>query len=173
MRRVALLPLLALALTVGACGAEPAPVAAAPTSAPATEPATEPDDAFSAADLAHQDWLAGGPMATSMPTRTCVTHAPTEEELATTDPEDPFASSDLSWSSCFDFEEYWTVEPSCTPPPGVPEDGSYACMIWGSPRTQRVVDDWNAFADREDTAAARQLGLTLEEYRAQYPDSPS
>jgi hypothetical protein len=168
VRRV-VLPLLALALTVGACGTESAPVASAPTSAPTTEP----DDSFSAADLAHQDWLAGGPMATSMPTRTCVTHEPTDEELATTDPGDQFAYSDLSWSSCFDPGSFWTEQPQCTPPADLPEDGTYACGFYGSPLTQRVVDDWNAFADREDTAAARRQGLTLEEYRAQYPDTPS
>ena len=166
MRRAAL-PLLALALTLGACGTEPAPVAAAPTSAPTTPPA---DSASDQEWADYDEWLSEGPMATSVPTRTCVTHEPTDEERAGVGPDD---TSELYWRSCFDFDEYWTTEPTCSPPPGIPEDGSYSCMTWGSPRTQRVVDDWNAFADEEDGAAARQSGMTLQEYREAYPDTPS
>lgn len=169
MRRV-VLPLFALALTLTACGAESAPTASAPTSAPTTRPA-ESTSEQERAD--YDEWLAGGPMATSMPTRTCVTHEPTDEELATADPEDEFAYSDLTWMSCFDPDDFWTEEPQCTPPPDVPEDGTYFCGSYGSPLTQRVVDDWNAFADAEDTAAARQLGMTLQEYREAYPDAPA
>lgn len=165
MRRV-VLPLFALALTLGACGTGSAPVASAPTSAPTTRPAESASDEEWAD---YDEWLSGGPMATSEPTRTCVTHEPTDDERA----EAATNGWDAYSVSCFDFDQYWTTEPACPPPPGVAEDEAYSCMIWGSPRTQRVVDDWNAFADEEDTASARQLGMTLEEYRAAYPDGPA
>ncbi|WP_432514198.1 hypothetical protein [Kineococcus sp. SYSU DK001] len=163
MRAATVLPLLALALTLGACGTQPAspvPTGGPTTSASEWTPSSE--------EIAHQEWLQGGPLATSMPTRTCTWHEPTEEERAATDPDDPFASSDLSWTSCFDASAFQTVS-TCTPPPDVPEGGSYLCveLPW---LTQRVVDDWDAFTLAEDTAAARAWGLTLEEYRAQRPD---
>jgi hypothetical protein len=109
-------------------------------------------------------------MATSMPTRTCVTEAATGDERA----EAAAGGWDPYSLSCFNAgDEYWTTQPSCTPPPGQDSDDAYYCGTYGSPLTQRVVDDWNAFADEEDGAAARQLGMTLQEYRAAYPDAPA
>lgn len=104
-------------------------------------------------------------MATSMPSRTCTWHQPTDEELATTVPDD---QDGLYWMSCFDPTVY-EGDSMCTPPPDLPPDGTYACIV--EPKlTQRVVDDWNQFVDTEDRASAEREGLTLEEYRRQNPD---
>ncbi|WP_432548299.1 hypothetical protein [Kineococcus sp. SYSU DK004] len=165
------LGLVALA-ALGACGTQTAPVTVTPTAAVGTgvpEAVTDGDvDGNIDEQVARYEWLAGGPPATSMPTRTCVTHQPTEEELAGIDPDDFVAHSQLAWQSCFDPDQYQDAPP-CTPPPDLPGGGSFLC-VEGTPLTQRVVDDWNAFADAEDTASARSLGMTLEEYRAAYPD---
>ena len=174
MRLVLVLPLAALALLLGSCGTEAVTSSSASSSdVPAAAPTTAPEEADggwtpSPEEVAHEEWLQGGPMATSMPTRTCVSHQPTDEELAATDPDDPDTTSGSSWTSCFDPGAYQTAS-ACTPPPDLPADGTYICIALPN-LTQRVVDDWNRYADAEDRAGAQQLGLSLEEYREQYPD---
>jgi len=172
VRLVLVLPLAAFALLLGSCGTEAAtssPSAVSSTNAPTTAP-TEADggETTSPEEIAREEWLQGGPMATSMPTRTCTSHQPTNEELATTDPTDLDATSSLYWMSCFDADAFQTASP-CTPPADLPADGTYFCGE--KPYlTQRVIDDWNQYADAEDRAGAKQLGLSLEQYREQYPD---
>ncbi|RYZ25122.1 MAG: hypothetical protein EOP01_10745 [Propionibacteriaceae bacterium] len=171
MRLVLVLPLAALALLLGSCGTEAASSSSvvSSTGAPTTAPTgTDVGETLSPEEVAHEEWLQGGPMATSMPTRTCTSHQPTDEELATTDPDDSEATSGLYWMSCFDQDAFQTASP-CTPPPDPPADGSYVCVEKPN-LTQRVVDDWNEYAEAEDRAGAQQLGLSLEEYWEQYPD---
>jgi len=172
VRLVLALSLAALALLLGSCGtgaATSSPSTVSSAGAPTTAPAgTDGGETSSPEEIAHEEWLQGGPMATSMPTRTCTSHQPTDEELATTDPADPDATSGLYWMSCFDPDAFQTAS-ACTPPPDLPADGSYIC-VEKPYLTQRVVDDWNQYADAEDRAGAKQLGLSLEQYREQYPD---
>jgi hypothetical protein len=116
-------------LVLSACGSQSATPAspetptAAPTgaaTAPSVTPApTPPDD----------EWVSSGPLATSMPTRTCVTQeSPVQDGVSTTS------------MSCFDPSHYAT-EPPCEPPSGATE-GFFLCVV--TPKlTQRVVDDWN------------------------------
>ncbi|GAB3456987.1 hypothetical protein AB1207_17925 [Kineococcus endophyticus] len=165
MRPVLVLPLAALVLTAAACGSQSAaPVAGASPSGSATS-APDASSAQEDADAARFEWLQGGPMATSMPSRTCTWHQPTDEELSTTAPDE---HDGLYWTSCFDPTEY-EGDSMCTPPADLPPDGTYACFV--EPKlTQRVVDDWNQFVDTEDRASARRLGLSLQEYREQHPD---
>ncbi|MEZ0493224.1 hypothetical protein AB2L28_13360 [Kineococcus sp. TBRC 1896] len=168
MRPVLAPPLAAVLLALAACGTQtPSPSTGAPTDVPTTAPDVDTWTP-SPEQIAHDEWLQAGPPATSMPTRTCTRHEPTEEELATTDPDDLLAVSGLSWTSCFDPSTYSTASP-CTPPPDLAEGQGFAC-VEGPRLTQRVVDDWNEFVDTEDRAAARRLGMGLEEYRTRYLD---
>ncbi|WP_432522722.1 hypothetical protein [Kineococcus sp. SYSU DK006] len=173
MRLVLVLPLAALSLLLGSCGTEAATSSPSASASSTSEPTTAPGEGeggwtSSPEEIARQEWLQGGPMATSMPTRTCTYHQPTGDELASTDPDDPDAISRLYWMSCFDPDAYQTVS-ACTAPPDLPADGTYICVEKPN-LTQRVVDDWNQYAEAEDRASAEQLGLSLEEYREQYPD---
>ncbi|MEZ0166510.1 hypothetical protein AB2L27_17255 [Kineococcus sp. LSe6-4] len=168
MRLVLVPPLAAVLLALTACGAGAAsPAAGTPTDVPTTAPDVDVWTP-SPEQIAHEEWLQAGPPATSMPTRTCTRHEPTEEELATTDPDDLVAVSGLSWTSCFDPSAYPGASP-CTPPPDLAEGQAFLC-VEGPRLTQRVVDDWNAFVDAEDRAAAGRMGMGLEEYRARYVD---
>lgn len=153
MRPVLVLPLAALVLTLAACGNLSAPPTAEPTpSGSPTGPATTaPQDPGP-----ESDWSRSGPLATSMPTRTCVLQESQVEAGIRT----------LS-TTCFDPSTYATEEP-CAPPSGM-TSGIFLCVE--RPKlTQRVVDEWNRFADDEDRASAERQGLTLEEYRRQNPD---
>ncbi|PRY11550.1 hypothetical protein [Kineococcus rhizosphaerae] len=168
--RLLVLPLASLVLALGACGTQPAPGSSAASAAPTSEPTSSDDwtqtPEEAAEEAAHFDWLQGGPMATSMPTRTCVFQDDSEEgDTTPADPEETFVPSS---SSCFDPQQYQT-ESNCTPPPDLPEGGTYGCIDFQL-LTQRLVDDWNRYADAEDARNAARYGLTLEEFRAENPD---